>query len=89
MSLRQRAVNIPEFVNLARGLTTSTRRQSTSTGVDAAQQLQDEHKYAEAFRPGSWLRQRPEDARLNNLGVALAATGKTSDAIEAYKLHCA
>ena len=88
-----RAVNIPEFVNLGpEGLDhIDTPAIDFYREFDAAQQLQDEHKYAEAVPAWKLAAAKdPEDARpSNNLGVALAATGKTSDAIEAYKLSLA
>ncbi|MGA2652186.1 MAG: tetratricopeptide repeat protein [Terracidiphilus sp.] len=84
-----RAVNIPEFVALGpEGLDhIDTPAIDFYREFDAAQQLQDMHKYSEAVP--AWkvaAAKDPTDARpYNNLGVALAATGKTSDAIEEYK----
>jgi tetratricopeptide (TPR) repeat protein len=84
-----RAVNIPEFVALGpEGLDhIDTPAIDFYREFDAAQQLQDTHKYSEAI-PG-WrvaAAKDPTDARpYNNLGVALAATGKTDEAIEEYK----
>jgi tetratricopeptide (TPR) repeat protein len=84
-----RAVNIPEFVNLGpEGLDhIETPAIDFYREFDAAQQLQDDHKY-EAAVP-AWqvaAAKDPTDARpLNNMGVALAATGKTTDAVDAYQ----
>jgi len=84
-----RAVNIPEFVALGpEGLDhIDTPAIDFYREFDAAQQLQDTHKYSEAVP--AWkvaAAKDPTDARpYNNLGVALAATGKTSEAIEEYK----
>jgi tetratricopeptide (TPR) repeat protein len=84
-----RAVNIPEFVALGpEGLDhIDTPAIDFYREFDTAQQLQDNHKYSEAVP--AWkvaAAKDPTDARpYNNLGVALAATGKTGDAIEEYK----
>ena len=84
-----RAVNIPEFVALGpEGLDhIDTPAIDFYREFDAAQQLQDTHKYSEAVP--AWkvaAAKDPTDARpYNNLGVALAATGKTGEAIEEYK----
>jgi tetratricopeptide (TPR) repeat protein len=83
-----RAVNIPEFVNLGpEGLDhIDTPAIDFYREFDAAQQLQDEHKYTEAVP--AWkvaAAKDPTDARpYNNMGVALAATGKTEEAIDQY-----
>jgi tetratricopeptide (TPR) repeat protein len=83
-----RAVNIPEFVNFSIGDLDhiDTPAVDFYKDFDAAQQLSDTHKYAEAVP--AWklaLEKDPEDPRThNNLGVALAATGKTSEAIDEY-----
>lgn len=83
-----RAVNIPEFVNLgSEGLDhIETPAIDFYREFDQAQQLQDEHKYAEALP--AWrvaATKDPTDARpYNNMGVALAATGNTAEAIEQY-----
>ena len=83
-----RAVNIPEFVNFSIGDLDHIETPAVDfyKDFDAAQQLSDTHKYAEAVP--AWklaLEKDPEDPRThNNLGVALAATGKTSEAIEEY-----
>jgi tetratricopeptide (TPR) repeat protein len=84
-----RAVNIPEFVNIGSdGLDhIDTPAIDFYREFDAAQQLQDEHKY-EAAIP-AWqiaAAKDPTDARpLNNMGIALAASGKTDQAIDAYQ----
>ncbi|HEY2466819.1 MAG TPA: tetratricopeptide repeat protein [Terracidiphilus sp.] len=84
-----RAVNIPEFVNLgSEGLDhIDTPAIDFYREFDVAQQLQDAHKYAEAVP--AWqvaAAKDPTDARpYNNMGVSLAAAGKTSDAIAAYE----
>ena len=84
-----RAVNIPEFVNLgSEGLDhIETPAIDFYREFDAAQQLQDKHQYAEAVPAWKLAATKdPDDARpLNNMGIALAATGKTAEAIEAYK----
>ncbi len=83
-----RAVNIPEFVNIGpNGLDhIETPAIDFYREFDTAQQLQDLHKYAEAVP--AWqiaAAKDPTDARpYNNMGVALAATGKTAEAIEEY-----
>jgi tetratricopeptide (TPR) repeat protein len=84
-----RAVNIPEFVSLgSEGLDhIDTPAIDFYREFDVAQQLQDAHKYAEAVPAWKVAADKdPSDARpYNNMGVALAATGKTSDAIAAYE----
>jgi len=83
-----RAVNIPEFVNLGSEVMDhiDTPAIDFYREFDAAQQLQDQHKYAEAVP--AWkvaAAKDPSDARpYNNIGVALAATGKINEAIENY-----
>ncbi len=83
-----RAVNIPEFVNLGpEGLDhIDTPAIDFYREFDVAQQLQDTHKYADAVPAWKVAADKdPTDARpWNNMGVALAASGKTSDAIAAY-----
>ncbi|MGA9587221.1 MAG: tetratricopeptide repeat protein [Terracidiphilus sp.] len=83
-----RAVNIPEFVNLGpEGLDhIDTPAIDFYREFDVAQQLQDAHKYADAVPAWKVAAEKdPTDARpWNNMGVALAASGKTSDAITAY-----
>jgi tetratricopeptide (TPR) repeat protein len=84
-----RAVNIPEFVNLGpEGLDRiETPAIDFYREFDAAQQLLDKHQYSEAVP--AWtvaVTKDPTDPRpYNNLGVALAATGKTREAIEQYR----
>jgi tetratricopeptide (TPR) repeat protein len=84
-----RAVNIPEFVNLgADGMDhIETPAIDFYREFDQAQQLQDMHKYADAVPAWKIAAEKdPTDSRpYNNMGVALAATGKTSEAIEQYK----
>jgi tetratricopeptide (TPR) repeat protein len=84
-----RAVNIPEFVNLGpEGLDRiETPAIDFYRDFDHAQQLQDSHKYADAVPAWQLAAAKdPTDARpLNNMGVALAATGKSAEAVEAYK----
>jgi Flp pilus assembly protein TadD len=84
-----RAVNIPEFVNLgSEGLEhIETPAIDFYREFDLAQQLQDAHKYTEAVPAWKVAADKdPTDARpYNNMGVALAAVGKTSDAITAYE----
>jgi tetratricopeptide (TPR) repeat protein len=83
-----RAVNIPEFVNLGpEGLDhIDTPAIDFYREFDVAQQLQDAHKYADAVPAWKVAADKdPTDARpWNNMGVALAASGKNSDAIAAY-----
>ena len=84
-----RAVNIPEFVNIgADGLDhIETPAIDFYREFDNAQQLQDEHKFVEAVPAWKIAAEKdPTDARpFNNMGVALAATGNTEEAIEQYK----
>jgi Flp pilus assembly protein TadD len=83
-----RAVNIPEFMNIGPGglEQIDTPAVDFYKAFDAASQLSDKHTYAEAVP--AWreaLAKDPDDPRThNNLGVALAATGKTDEAIEEY-----
>jgi len=83
-----RAVNIPEFINLGpEGLDhIDTPAIDFYREFDLAQQLQDQHKYADAVPAWKIAADKdPTDSRpYNNLGVALAATGKTAEAIEEY-----
>jgi tetratricopeptide (TPR) repeat protein len=83
-----RAVNIPEFVNIGPdGLDhIETPAIDFYREFDQAQQLQDMHKYVEAVPAWKVAAVKdPTDARpYNNMGVALAATGKTAEAIEQY-----
>jgi tetratricopeptide (TPR) repeat protein len=83
-----RAVNIPEFVNVGAGDLDHIETPAIDfyREFDTAQQLQDEAKYADAVP--AWkiaAAKDPTDARpYNNLGVALAAMGQFQDAIDAY-----
>ena len=83
-----RAVNIPEFANVGPdGLDhIETPAIDFYREFDTAQQLQDEHKYADAVP--AWkiaAAKDPTDARpYNNIGVALAGMSKFDEAIEAY-----
>jgi tetratricopeptide (TPR) repeat protein len=83
-----RAVNIPEFVNLPpEGLDhIDTPAIDFYREFDIAQQLQDAHKFGQAVPAWKVAADKdPTDARpWNNMGVALAASGKTPDAIAAY-----
>jgi tetratricopeptide (TPR) repeat protein len=84
-----RAVNIPEFLNL--GYESLERIDTPAIDFyrefDLAQQLQDAHKYADAVPAWKVAADKdPTDARpWNNMGVALAASGKNSDAVAAYE----
>ena len=84
-----RAVNIPEFINLGPdGLDQiETPALDFYKAYDAAVQLAERHRYAEAVP--AWklaVEKDPEDSRVHNeLGIALAATGKISAAINEYK----
>ena len=84
-----RAVNIPEFVNLGpEGLDhIETPAIDFYREFDLAQQLQDDRKWTDAVPAWKIAAEKdPMDARpWNNMGVALAATGKTSEAITAYE----
>jgi tetratricopeptide (TPR) repeat protein len=83
-----RAVNIPEFVNLGpEGLDhIDTPAIDFYREFDIAQQLQDAHKYSDAVPAWKVAAEKdPTDARpWNNMGVSLAQSGKTDDAIAAY-----
>jgi tetratricopeptide (TPR) repeat protein len=84
-----RAVNIPEFVNLGpEGLDhIETPAIDFYREFDVAQQLQDDHKWVEAVPAWKVAADKdPTDSRpWNNMGVALAATGKTDEAVAAYE----
>jgi tetratricopeptide (TPR) repeat protein len=84
-----RAVNIPEFANIGPdGLDhIETPAIDFYREFDIAQQLQDDHKWIEAVPAWKIAAEKdPTDARpWNNMGVALAATGKTADAIVSYQ----
>ena len=83
-----RAVNIPEFMNVGPdGLDhIETPAIDFYKVVDAASKLSDKHQYAEALPVWKHaLELNPDDSRAHNdMGVALAATGKTPEAIEEY-----
>jgi Flp pilus assembly protein TadD len=83
-----RAVNIPEFLNIGADDLDHIETPAIDfyREFDLAQQLQDEHKYVEAVPAWKIAADKdPSDARpWNNMGVALAASGKTTDAIAAY-----
>jgi Flp pilus assembly protein TadD len=84
-----RAVNIPEFVNVARGGLERIDTPATDfyRMFDAAVQLSDKKQYDAAVP--AWEKAvslDPDDARAhNNLGIALAGAGKMSDAVEEYR----
>ncbi len=84
-----RAVNIPEFLNIGPDQLDHIETPAIDfyREFDAAEQLQEEHKYAEAIP--AWqvaAAKDPADARpLNNMGVALDASGRTAEAIEVYE----
>ena len=83
-----RAVNIPEFVNIAPGgiADIATPAVDFYKAYSAAAKLSDAHKYSEAIPVWQHaIELGPDDARPHNfLGVALAATGNTSEAIDEY-----
>jgi tetratricopeptide (TPR) repeat protein len=84
-----RAVNIPEFMNIGPGGLDhfETPAMDFYKAYNAAAQLAEKHQYAEAIP--AWkhaIDLTPDDDRAHNdLGVALAATGKTREAIEEYR----
>lgn len=84
-----RAVNIPEFLNVSAGDLDHLETPAIDfyREFDVAQQLQDQHKYAEAIP--AWKLAAAKDASdarpWNNLGVALAAEGKYGEAIDSYR----
>jgi len=84
-----RAVNIPEFVNVARGGLERIDTPATDfyRMFDAAVQLSDKKQYDAAVP--AWEKAvslDPDDARAhNNLGIALAGAGKMSGAVEEYR----
>jgi tetratricopeptide (TPR) repeat protein len=83
-----RAVNIPEFMNIGPdGLNhIETPAMDFYKAYNAAAQLAEKHQYAEAIPVWKHaLEMTPDDDRAHNdLGVALAATGKTGEAIDEY-----
>jgi tetratricopeptide (TPR) repeat protein len=84
-----RAVNIPEFMNIAEGGLERIEAPATEFYrlFDLAVQLADKGKYDAAVP--AWNRAlalSPEDPRgHNNLGIALVATGKFDDAVGEYR----
>ncbi len=84
-----RAVNIPEFVNVAPGGLERIDTPATDFYklFDAAVQLSDKKQYDAAVP--AWQKAvslDPSDARAhNNLGIALAGSGRMSEAIEEYR----
>ncbi len=84
-----RAVNIPEFVNVKPGGFERIDHPATDFYqlFDAAVQLSDKHQYDAAVT--AWEKAvslDPDDPRAhNNLGIALAGDGKMSDAIAEYR----
>jgi len=84
-----RAVNIPEFVNVGPdGLDKfETPAMDFYKLFNEAAQLSEKHDYGEAV--SAWKRAlelSPDDSRAHDdLGVALAATGKNSEAIQEYQ----
>ncbi len=84
-----RAVNIPEFVNVAPGGLERIDTPATDfyRMFDAAVQLSDKKEYDAAVP--AWEKAvslDPEDSRAhNNLGIALAGAGKMAEAVEEYR----
>ncbi|HEX4308802.1 MAG TPA: tetratricopeptide repeat protein [Acidobacteriaceae bacterium] len=84
-----RAVNIPEFVNVAQGGLERIDTPATDfyRMFDAAVQLSEKKQYGAAV--DAWQKvvpMDPDDARAhNNLGIALAGSGKMTDAIDEYR----
>ncbi|MGC2299232.1 MAG: tetratricopeptide repeat protein [Acidobacteriaceae bacterium] len=84
-----RAVNIPEFVNVTPGGLERIDTPATDfyRMFDAAVQLSDKKQYDAAVP--AWEKAvslDPDDARAhNNLGIALAGAGKMSAAVEEYR----
>jgi tetratricopeptide (TPR) repeat protein len=84
-----RAVNIPEFVNVKPGGLERIDHPATDFYqlFDAAVQLSDKKQYDAAVP--AWhqaVALDPDDARAhNNLGIALAGAAKVNDAIEEYR----
>jgi Flp pilus assembly protein TadD len=83
-----RAVNIPEFMNIGPdGLDhIETPAIDFYKVVDAASKLSENQQYAEALPVWKHaVELNPDDSRAHNdMGVALAATGKTPEAIDEY-----
>lgn len=84
-----RAVNIPEFVNVKPGGLERIDHPATDFYqlFDAAVQLSDKKQYDAAVL--GWQKAvslDPDDARAhNNYGIALAGAGKVNDAVEEYR----
>jgi tetratricopeptide (TPR) repeat protein len=84
-----RAVNIPEFVNMPTDGIAKIDPQATEFYrlFDVATELGDKAQYRQAV--ATWnqaLGLSPDDAKAHNsLGVALAATGRTADAAAEYR----
>jgi Flp pilus assembly protein TadD len=84
-----RAVNIPEFVNVVEGGLERIDTPATDfyRMFDAAVQLSEKKQYGAAV--DAWQKvvpMDPDDARAhNNLGIALAGSGNMSDAIGEYR----
>jgi Flp pilus assembly protein TadD len=84
-----RAVNIPEFVNVKRGGFDRIDHPATDFYqlFDAAVQLSDKKQYDAAIP--AWQKAvslDPDDPRAhNNLGIALAGAGQISDAVAEYR----
>jgi Flp pilus assembly protein TadD len=84
-----RAVNIPEFVNVAEGGLERIDTPATDfyRMFDAAVQLSDKKQYdaaVEAWKKAVSL--DPDDARAhNNFGIALAQASRMSEAVEEYR----
>jgi tetratricopeptide (TPR) repeat protein len=84
-----RAVNIPEFVNIAPGGMARIDTPATEFYrlFDVASELGEKKEYDAAIR--TWneaLALSPEDAKaLSNLGVVLAAVGRTGEAMAHYR----
>lgn len=84
-----RAVNIPEFVNVAPGGLERIDTPATDfyRMFDAAVQLSDKKQFDQAIP--AWQKAvslDPDDSRAhNNLGIALAGAGKMTEAVEEYR----
>ncbi len=84
-----RAVNIPEFVNVRPGGFERIDHPATDfyQMFDTAVQLSDKHQYDAAIP--AWQKavsMDPDDPRAhNNLGIALAGSGKVTDAVAEYR----
>jgi tetratricopeptide (TPR) repeat protein len=84
-----RAVNIPEFLNIGPDQLDHIETPAIDfyREFDTAEQLQEQQKYVEAVPAWQLAAAKdPTDARpLNNMGVALDASGRNAEAIEAYE----